>query len=55
MIVIDGDDELIGKQVFKFINAAYQSTGAYYLYSNFVIINEKSHDVKLGYSRKLPP
>jgi hypothetical protein len=26
MFVIDGDDDLIGRQVFKFLSAAYQST-----------------------------
>jgi hypothetical protein len=38
MIVLDGDDELIGKQVFKFISAAYQLTGSYYIYTNFLMI-----------------
>jgi len=38
MIVVDGDDELIGKQVFKFVNAAYQKYNLYYLYSQHVIV-----------------
>ena len=35
-IVVDGDDELIGRQVFKLFNAMFQSTGAWFVYSNFL-------------------
>jgi hypothetical protein len=38
MIVIDGDDELIGRQVFKFVNAAFQKFKLYYMYSQHVVI-----------------
>ena len=33
MFVVDGDDDLIGRQVFKHFNVLYQTTGAYYIYS----------------------
>jgi len=33
MFVIDGDDDLIGRQVLKHFNMLYQTTSAYYIYS----------------------
>jgi len=38
MMSIDGKDELIGRQVFSLLNAAYQSKDLYYLYTQNVII-----------------
>jgi hypothetical protein len=38
MIVIDGDDELIGRQVFKFVNAVYQKYDLHYMYSQHVVV-----------------
>ena len=49
-IVIDGDDELIGTQVFKLYNAVFQDKGVWFMYSNFVDLNRKS----IGYSRRIP-
>ena len=46
MIVIDGDDELIGKQVFKVFNHVFQVNDVWLVYSNF--INTRG---ELGYSR----
>jgi hypothetical protein len=46
-IIVDGDDELIGRQVFKLYNAFFQNTGAYFIYSNFLISSSQS----VGYSR----
>ena len=34
--IIDGDDELIGTQVFKLYNALYQEKKLYVLYSNYL-------------------
>lgn len=34
--IIDGDDEIIGTQVFKLFNALYQEQKMYVLYSNFI-------------------
>ena len=36
LMVVDGDDELIGTQVFRVMNAIYQQSHAYALYSNFM-------------------
>lgn len=36
LVAVDGDDELIGTQVFKTINAVYQQTNARVVYSNFL-------------------
>lgn len=49
LIIVDGDDELIGKQVFKFFNVVFQSKNVWLAYSNH--INFKG---SLGYSRPFP-
>jgi hypothetical protein len=36
LAVVDGDDELVGKQVFKLFNAAYHKTKAFSIYSNYI-------------------
>ena len=33
---IDADDQLIGRQVMKLLNALYQSSSKWFIYSNFV-------------------
>lgn len=48
-MVVDGDDELIGRQVLKLLNVIYQKTGAWVVYSNFI-----TEEGKLGYSRPYP-
>lgn len=50
MIIIDGDDELVGRQVFKLFNAAFQREDAWFVYSNFLDIASKN----VGYSRPFP-
>lgn len=45
-MIVDGDDELIGKQVFKFFNAIFQSRNLWLVYSNFLTVRGS-----LGYSR----
>lgn len=35
-VIIDGDDELIGKQVLKFYNSQFQSKNYWLMYSNLI-------------------
>jgi hypothetical protein len=48
-IVIDGDDYLLGKHVFKLFNAAYSNSDIWVVYSNFLDISGR-----IGYSRRYP-
>jgi hypothetical protein len=48
-MIVDGDDELIGRQVLKLFNTVYQETGAWVAYSNFF-----TEEGKLGYSKPIP-
>lgn len=43
-MLIDGDDALIGRQVFAMFNAVYQRTESALVYSNYlhVMFNEKA-------------
>jgi hypothetical protein len=36
MIIVDGDDELVGRYVLQLFNAVYQKTGSFALYSNHI-------------------
>lgn len=45
-MIVDGDDELVGKQVFKFFNSQFQSKGLWLIYSNFLTMTGHR-----GYSR----
>lgn len=38
-VILDGDDELIGRNVFKLFNAKYQKSRAGYIYTNFYQYN----------------
>ena len=49
MTIIDGDDFLIGKQVFKLFNAVYQSKDVWFVYSNFLMEGSS-----IGYSSSYP-
>lgn len=46
-IILDGDDEIVGKQVFKLFNAIYQAQGMWVVYTNFM--TERG---SVGYSRQ---
>jgi len=35
-LIVDGDDELIGRQVLKFYNSIFQDQGVWFVYSNFL-------------------
>ena len=49
-MAIDGDDELIGRQVFKFFNSIFQKYDIWLMYSNFLVT---PHNVA-GFSRPYP-
>ena len=49
-MIVDGDDELIGRQVLKVFNAAFQKEKAWFVYSNFII----SKSLTAGYSKPVP-
>lgn len=38
-VIVDGDDKLIGRQVFKFLNAQYQANDLWVMYTFY--INDK--------------
>ena len=48
-MIIDGDDELIGRQVLKLYNAVFQEKGLYFVYSNFLMGGGN-----VGFSRPFP-
>jgi glycosyltransferase involved in cell wall biosynthesis len=48
-IIVDGDDELVGRQVLKLFNAVFQMKKAWFVYSNFLTIRGS-----VGYSRPFP-
>jgi hypothetical protein len=50
MMIIDGDDQLVGKQVFKLFNAVFQKEKAWFAYSNFIDFMSRT----VGYSRPFP-
>ena len=49
MALVDGDDELLGVNVFKVFNSVYTKKNLDVLYSN-IIVNEKNEHVKRGWS-----
>lgn len=50
MIIVDGDDQLIGRQVFKLFNTQFQTKNAWLVYTNFII----KSSLTVGYSRIYP-
>ena len=48
-LIVDGDDELLGRQVLKLFNAIFQSKKSWFVYSNFLTIRGS-----VGYSRPFP-
>ena len=45
-MIVDGDDELIGRQVLKHFNAIFQEKKVWFMYTNFI-----SPHGTVGYSR----
>ena len=35
-MIVDGDDELLGRQVFRFFNAMFQKKKAFFIYTNYI-------------------
>ena len=54
-MLVDGDDALVGRQVFALYNAIYQRTESAFVYSNYlhVMYNEKA--IIGASSRPIPP
>jgi hypothetical protein len=53
LAIVDGDDELIGRQVLKLFNAAYHRTKAFAIYSNH-IESKKDIFLQIGISKPYP-
>lgn len=49
MIVLDGDDPLIGRQVFTLVNAIFQKRNTRFLYFNHLTLRKKDPDGKWRY------
>ena len=45
-MIVDGDDQIVGKQVFKLFNAIYQEQKLWIMYTNFITSRGS-----VGYSR----
>lgn len=55
LMIVDGDDELIGAQVLSLFNSLYQSQKYYVLYSNHLYYDQNlSHPLKIGISQAYP-
>lgn len=50
---MDGDDELVGRQVLKLLNAAYHRTQAFAIYTNH-IESKKDIALQIGISKPYP-
>lgn len=50
LMILDGDDEFIGRQVLKLFNAVFQKEKIWFMYTNFL-----TSSATLGYSRPYPP
>ena len=48
-MVVDGDDRLVGKQVFKLYNTLFQKNNYWLVYTNFITLTGR-----MGYSRPYP-
>jgi hypothetical protein len=49
MVFLDGDDALIGRQVFSLLNAVYQKEKVALTYGKFLLV--RKNQIKNGYSR----
>lgn len=49
-VLIDGEDELMGTQVFKVLNAFYRKHSANVVYGNFVEYHSLQQLLRLGFS-----
>jgi glycosyltransferase involved in cell wall biosynthesis len=49
-VLIDGDDELLGTQVFKLLNTLYRRYSANLIYGNFIEFHEVQQQLRVGFS-----
>lgn len=49
-MIVDGDDELVGRQVLKLFNAVFSKEKIWFMYTNFVTPRGN-----VGFSRPIPP
>ena len=52
MILLDGDDSLIGRQVLSLLNAVYQKEKIALTYGQFLVV--RNSKVTSGFSRTIP-
>lgn len=52
---VDGDDQLIGRYVFKLFNAIYQTKNPGFAYSNHIYYSEEEEYISKGYSEPYSP
>lgn len=50
-VLVGGDDELLGKQVFKLINSVYTQKDVSIVYTNHFYGHYEAGDIEKGYSR----
>ncbi len=53
MVMLDGDDALIGRQVFALLNAVYQKEKVALTYGQFLI--KRDSFLFQGFSHEIPP
>ena len=53
MILLDGDDSLVGTQVLSLLNAVYQKEKLALVYSQFLMVNA-NQQVVVGFSAPIP-
>jgi hypothetical protein len=51
VFIVDGDDELIGRQVFKLFNAIYQKGNLSSVYTNYITNTYSDYNSFIGMSR----
>jgi hypothetical protein len=49
-VLVNGDDELLGRNVFRVLNAVYRETSANLVYGNFIEYHQVEQQLKLGFS-----
>ena len=52
MVLLDGDDVLIGRQVFSLLNAVYQKEKIALTYGQFLLV--RNNQITSGFSREIP-
>jgi hypothetical protein len=49
-VLIDGEDELLGTQVFKVLNTFYRRYAANVVYGNFIEFHEAQQQLRIGFA-----